>query len=115
MGFTSGGTGGPRFTRDERGEFDEDNVHGFLPSAGSAEGVAAALRGAGWRVRKCSWTEFEAEHTYAELTVMPGDPVIFSGIVVPERVDDLLAAFAGVGLRYVVELSDRGETTTYRS
>jgi hypothetical protein len=72
---------------------------------------------AGWRVRKSSWTEFEVENIYAELELRPTTPVHFSGIVVPERVDDLLAVFTTLGLEYSVELSDwRGDDlAVYRS
>nr|BFD95951.1 hypothetical protein KitaXyl93_73110 [Kitasatospora sp. Xyl93] len=116
MQFTSGGTHGPRF--DEAG-YDlglGNNVYGFLPSAASALDVAQAFHAAGWRVRMSSWTDFEVEHTYAELELFPERPVRFGGVVVPERIDDLLSAFAALGLSFTVELYDQDDNETiYRS
>jgi hypothetical protein len=112
MQFTSGGSDGPRFDAEAHG-LDPDlgnNVGGLLISAESAEHVAQALYGAGWRVRRSSWAEFEVENTYAELELYPSSGVRFRGIVAPERLDDLLSAFAALGLSCRVELDDGPET-----
>jgi hypothetical protein len=113
MRFTSGGTDGPRFVPDG----DMSNVYGLLPSARSARDVAESFYGAGWRVRMSSETEFEVENTYAELDLYPQDPVLFSGIVVPERIETFLSALTALGLRYEVELygTDDAPPTIYRS
>ena len=60
---------------------------------------------------------FEVENTYAELELRPSTPVHFRGIVVPERIDDLLAVFEALGLPFSVELGDwdGGDLATYRS
>ncbi|MFB7617335.1 hypothetical protein [Kitasatospora sp. NPDC056181] len=116
MDFTSGGTVGPRF--DQAG-YDlglGNNVYGFLPSAAGAPDVARAFRGAGWRVRRSGWTEYEVEHTYAQLELRPDTPLRFGGAVVPGRIGDLLSAFSALGLAHVVELYDEdGGETVYRS
>ncbi|HWG26318.1 hypothetical protein [Actinospica sp.] len=121
MPFTSGGTDGPCFDADANGldpHLDlSDNVRGSLPSADSAQHVAEAFHAAGWRVRKSSWTEFEVENTYAQLELRPSRPVHFRGVIVPQRIDDLLAVFAALGLTFIVELDDwnGSDTATYRS
>ncbi|MFI9163391.1 hypothetical protein [Kitasatospora aureofaciens] len=116
MQFTSGGTDGPRFDQDGYDLDLGNNVYGFLPSAVSALDIAQAFYAAGWRVRKSSWTEFEVEHTYAELELFPETPVRFGGVVVPERIDDLLSAFSALGLSYTVELYDQDDNETiYRA
>ncbi|MFD5463081.1 hypothetical protein ACFWIQ_09680 [Kitasatospora sp. NPDC127059] len=116
MQFTSGGTDGPRFDQDGYDLDLGNNVGGFLHSALSAPDVAQAFYAAGWRVRKSSWTEFEVEHAYAELELFPATPVRFRGVVVPERIDELLSAFTTLGLSYTVELEDQdGGETIYRS
>ncbi|MFE2724178.1 hypothetical protein [Kitasatospora sp. NPDC059327] len=116
MQFTSDGTEGPRF--DQNG-YDLDlgnNVYGFLPSAVSALDIAQSFFAAGWRVRRSSWTEFEVQHTCAELELFSEKPVRFGGVVVPERIDDLLSAFTALGLSYTVELYDQdGNETIYRA
>jgi hypothetical protein len=120
MRFTSGGTDGPRFVPDGPRfvpDGDMSNVYGLLPSARSARDVAESFYGAGWRVRMSSETEFEVENTYAELDLYPQDPVLFSGIVVPERIETFLSALTALGLRYEVELygTDDAPPTIYRS
>jgi hypothetical protein len=115
--FTSGGTDGPRFDGDGYDLSLGNNVGGYLPSALDARQVAAACHAAGWRVRKSSWTEYEVEHTFAELEIFPETPVRFRGIVNPDRIDELLAAFATLGLLYVIELdgADGADVVIYRS
>jgi hypothetical protein len=116
MKFTSDGTDGPRFDQDEYGLDLGNNVGGFLPTAVSAPDAARAFYAAGWRVRKSSWTGFEVEHTYAQLELFTETPVRFRGVVVPERLHELLSTFSALGLSYIVELEgpDGGETV-YRS
>ncbi|MFI9329363.1 hypothetical protein ACIGZJ_17685 [Kitasatospora sp. NPDC052868] len=116
MQFTSGGTHGPRFDVDGYDLRLGNNVYGFLPSAVSALRTAQAFHTAGWRVRMSNWTDYEVEHTYAELELCPDTPVRFAGVVVPAQVDDLLSAFAALGLSYTVELYDQDDNVTiYRS
>lgn len=116
MKFTSGGTEGPRFDQNGYGLDLGNNVCGFLLSAVSAPDAAHAFYAAGWRVRKSSWTEFEVEHTYAELELFSETPVRFRGVVVPGRIHELLSALSALGLSYTVELEDQdGDETVYRS
>jgi hypothetical protein len=73
--------------------------------------VAEAFYAAGWRVRKSGWTEFEVGHTYAEIELRASMPVQFRGIIVPARIEDLLAVFAELGLAFNVELGDAKRRT----
>lgn len=116
MKFTSGGTDGPRFDQDGYDLDLGDNVGGFLPTAVSAPDAAHAFYAAGWRVHKSSWTDFEVEHTYAQPELFPETPVRFRGVVVPERLHELLSTFSALGLSCTVEPEDPdGGETVYRS
>jgi hypothetical protein len=102
--ITSGGTPGPRLA-DELAMLDHNNVYGSLPDAPAVRHLAETLVAAGWRARASSWTDFEVEREWVriELQQLP-DEVIFSGVVDPFRVEDLGAAFAGLDLKYSIEL-----------
>ncbi|MGW0803646.1 hypothetical protein [Nonomuraea sp. NPDC002799] len=104
MQFTSGGTEGPRLdTAAAELLHLGDNVYGSLPSVSSARQAAEAFHQAGWRVRRSSETEYEVEHTFAELNLSPLEPVTFAGFVDPGRIDALHAALSALGLPYEVE------------
>ncbi|WP_034272195.1 hypothetical protein [Actinospica robiniae] len=107
MEFTSGGTDGPLFDF-EACDIDGPNAYGSLLAVADALSVAQAFHEAGWRVRKSSWTDFQVQHTFAEIELRGGGegPVGFSGCVAPDRVDDLLAAFAALSPSYNLEIYD---------
>ncbi|MFE9782250.1 hypothetical protein ACFYPA_29400 [Streptomyces sp. NPDC005775] len=78
--------------------------------------MAEMFYSAGWAVRRSSWTEFEVETSFAELELMPFNPVTFSGFVDPDRVAVLLAALKEMGLSFIVEFEDKnGQEHVYRS
>lgn len=56
------------------------NFFASVTSASSVETVANLYRSAGWDVRKCGWTEFEARSGIGEL-VIEGDPILVHGPV----------------------------------
>ncbi|WP_285732436.1 hypothetical protein [Kitasatospora phosalacinea] len=68
--------------------------------------MAEVLLGQGWRVRKQSWTEFEAEHGYARLSVLPLDPVVFTGEIAVTGITELIETFGRSGHCCTVELYD---------
>ncbi|MFG2696513.1 hypothetical protein [Kitasatospora sp. NPDC048407] len=108
MHFTSGGTGGQRLDDAAMAQLDlGNNVRGFLPGAADTQGAAELFFRAGWRVRRSGWTEFGVEREFAELELTPGEPVLFSGYVDPERVAELLAALGETGLSFRLEFEDR--------
>ncbi|GAA2821524.1 hypothetical protein GCM10010441_52390 [Kitasatospora paracochleata] len=102
MKFSSGWTAGPAF--DDQALSVE--IAGSVPSAADAQQVAEILFGGGWRVRKQSWTEFEAEHTYARLSVLPLEPVIFTGEIAITGIIELIETFGRIGHRCTIELYD---------
>jgi hypothetical protein len=105
--FTSGGTGGPRLDATALARADRgNNVWGSLTAAASAQRVAEVFHSAGWSVRRSSWTEFEVENAFAELELLPLDPVAFSGFVDPDRIAVLLAALEETGMPFTVEFED---------
>jgi hypothetical protein len=107
MQFTSGGTEGPRLDTAAAELLDlGNNVYGSFPSATSARQVAEAFYAAGWRVRTSSDTEYEVEHTFAELELLSLEPVTFAGFVDPARIDVLLAALTTLGLAFEVEFEN---------
>ncbi|MFG2907402.1 hypothetical protein ACGF13_20340 [Kitasatospora sp. NPDC048286] len=111
MDFSTPGTDGPRpdaaavARAVARAEL-ADNVWGSLFSAVDAQRAAARFHSAGWRVRRSSRTEFEVESAFAELRLLPLEPVTFSGFVDPDRIDALLAALEAMGLSFDVEFTD---------
>ncbi|MER7674408.1 hypothetical protein ABTY61_38925 [Kitasatospora sp. NPDC096128] len=104
MEFSSGGTAGPEF--DDRALTVD--IAGSVPTAADAQQVAEVLFEQGWRVRKQSWTEFEAEHIYAWLSILPLEPVTFTGEIAPTAITELVAAFHRSGHRCTLELYDPG-------
>ncbi|WBP84836.1 hypothetical protein [Kitasatospora cathayae] len=102
MKFSSGWSAGPRF--DDRALTVD--IAGSVPTAADAQQVAEILFGWGWRVRKQSWTEFEAEHGYARLSVLPLDPVIFTGEIAIAGITELIGVFGRIGHRCTIELYD---------
>lgn len=107
MDFSTSGTDGPApdATAAPRVEL-ADNVWGSLLSAVDAQRAAERFQAAGRRVRRSSWTEFEAESAFAELRLLPLEPVTFSGFVDPARIDALLSALEAMGLSFNVEFTD---------
>ncbi|WP_433688641.1 hypothetical protein ACQP0I_10535 [Micromonospora carbonacea] len=114
MEITSGGTPGPRLA-DHLAVLD-NNVYGRLPAAPRAKVLAEMFVRAGWRARASSWTEYEVEHEWVriELVEVSPDERLFSGVVDPARVDELGAVFAGLGLRYSIELWSDDRTSLPR-
>ncbi|MFJ7906754.1 hypothetical protein [Kitasatospora sp. NPDC096204] len=115
MDFSSAGTDGPRPDAAAAARAAApavapaelaDNVWGSLFSAVDAQRAAERFHCAGWRVRRSSWTEFEVESAFAELRLLPLEPVTFSGFVDPDRIDALLAALEAMGLSFGVEFTD---------
>jgi hypothetical protein len=93
MEITSGGTGGPELDP-VYADMGTDFAGSLLEPARLREFVEA-LHGAGWRVRKCSWTEYEASCAWAELLLIPSGT--FSGVVAPGHRERLLALVAELG------------------
>jgi hypothetical protein len=106
MEITSGGTPGPRLA--DGWAARDNNVYGLLRGGPPAGRLAELLVAAGWRARKSSWTEYEVEREWVRVELRPetAGEVGFAGVVDPSRVDELAAAFAGLGYGYSIELYD---------
>jgi hypothetical protein len=91
---------------DERLAALDDNVYGTLLGAASPADVVTRLRRAGWAARKASWLEFACAVDWCEVLLTPieGDELTLSGVVDPDRLDDLAAALTAVGLTGHLEL-----------
>jgi hypothetical protein len=102
----SGGTrGGP--VRDDTLDQLINNVNGFIPGDHTPDGLARSFLAEGWSARRSAWTEYEVHHTWAEL-VFTGSTseagVVFSGVIYPDRLDELADAFRALGLTCSIEL-----------
>lgn len=117
MNFTSGGTDGPCLDAAAQAQVERgNNIYGSLTATASAQRAAEVFYSVGWRVRRSSWTEFEVETGFAELELIPLNPVTFSGFVDPDRIAVLLAALKEMGLPFTVEFEDNdGQEHVYRS
>jgi hypothetical protein len=61
---------------------------------------------AGWRVRKCSWFEYEASCAWAELLPAPSGNI--SGAVAPGHRERLLALLGELGFECRADPEERG-------
>ena len=106
MEFTSGG--GSRDRLDATLASSDNNVYGLLYSdASNAKTVAESFIELGWSARKASWDEFEVTNEWCSFIVgSSGGQLKLAGVVAPERLDDLGAAFAAAGQTYSLELYD---------
>jgi len=57
---------------------EASNFFAHVTTKTSLDAVADHYRAAGWRVRKCSWTDFEATSEIGEL-VLEGEPILIHG------------------------------------
>ncbi|MGW3788097.1 hypothetical protein ACWD5Z_26195 [Micromonospora chokoriensis] len=114
MEITSGGTPGPRLA--DRLAVLDNNVYGRLHHAPRAQDLAQMFVRAGWRARASSWTEYEVGHEWVRIGLVEASPDVhlFSGIVDPSRLDELAAVFAGLSLRYSIELWSDDQTSLLR-
>ncbi|MEW1688335.1 hypothetical protein ACIQOF_25260 [Streptomyces sp. NPDC091265] len=117
MDFTTSGTGGPGLDAAARAQAGRgNNIWGSLTATAGPPHAAEVFHSAGWAVRRSSWTEFEVESAFAELELMPADPVLFSGFVDPDRLTVLLVALKELGMPFTLEFEDNdGREHLYRS
>lgn len=84
---------------------DRSNFFASVRSGATAERVMRAYERAGWEVRACGWTEWEAASAFAELVVEGADPVLVHGAVagVPESADRAVAPLREAGVPFSAE------------
>ena len=70
--------------------------------------IAKSLAQLGWNTRMCSWTEHELTCDVADLVLMPSDPPLLSGGVVPnaEALKRILSDLRTIGVVGEYELYD---------
>ena len=59
---------------------DRNNMYGVIKGTVSKKKIATIFHELGWSVRKSSWTDFEIESQWAELTIEGDKEVLFIGI-----------------------------------
>jgi len=91
-----------------RGLPDGSNLFATVRASGGAEAVARAYARAGWAVRACGWTEWEARCGFAELVVEAADPVLVHGPVgdVAANAERAVAPLREAGIPFHAECYD---------
>ncbi|MGQ4382859.1 hypothetical protein [Streptomyces sp. SAS_270] len=93
----------------------DNNVCGVLRGCQDASAVAQHFVRAGWSSRSSSWHGYEVETSWCQLEVDPieGPDVLLSGVVNPQRFDELGGVLDRFGFRYSLELYE-GDNTLVR-
>jgi hypothetical protein len=87
---------------------DESNLFGSLETSLTRERLATLFASFGWKVRKCSWTDYEVCSDIAELVIEGENPILIHGPVAdllanhPRIIDPLSHA----GVSYSLECYD---------
>ena len=81
---------------------DRPNFFSKIDTQLSCKQIAELYRAAGWRVRKCSWTDYEINNDWGELVVMSDSPVLLNGNVadIPARAEEVLAPLRGAAIKF---------------
>jgi len=74
------------------------------------EEIARLFASPVWRVRKCSWTDYEAISDFAELVIEASNPVLVHGLVADPTVnaDRVVEPLVAAGLYGSFEVYDDG-------
>ncbi|HYW09908.1 MAG TPA: hypothetical protein VE913_23285 [Longimicrobium sp.] len=78
------------------------NFYSMLRTTLSREQVAGLYGALGWKVRRCSWTDFEVRSPWAELVIAAESPILLHGAVddVVARADELVAPLRQAGVAF---------------
>jgi|SRR6516225_3381180 hypothetical protein len=82
---------------------DTADFYSSLQTALSREHVAGLYGALGWRVRKCSWTDYEVLGPWAELVIEAEGPILMHGTVVLARAEEVLAPLREAGISFAAE------------
>jgi hypothetical protein len=84
---------------------DYSNFYSGLYTVLSREQVASLYGALGWRVRRCSWTDYEVFGPWAELVIEAESPILMHGVVadVLDRAQELLAPLRQAGISFTAE------------
>lgn len=81
------------------------NFFSSLQTSLSKKQVARLYEALGWRVRKCSWVDYEVVSDWAELVIEAGSPILMHGLVadLPDRVEELVSPLRTAGISFTAE------------
>lgn len=84
---------------------EKPNFFSMIGAGFDRQQIAELYREAGWRVRKCSWTDYEIESDWAELILEGESPVLLHGSVsdLPSRAEELLAPLRINGVAFATD------------
>ena len=84
---------------------DSSNFFSSLHTSLSKKQVARLYEALGWRVRKCSWVDYEVVSDWAELVIEAGFPILVHGLVadLPARVEELVTPLRTAGISFAAE------------
>ncbi|HEX5442317.1 MAG TPA: hypothetical protein VFW87_00750, partial [Pirellulales bacterium] len=81
------------------------NLFSSLHTSLSKKQVARLYEALGWRVRKCSWMDYEVVTDWAELVIESESPILMHGLVadLPARAEELVAPLRSAGVSFTAE------------
>jgi hypothetical protein len=84
---------------------DGSNFFSALDTTLSREQVAGLYGALGWRVRKCSWVDYEVISDWARLVIEADGPILMHGPVadLPARAEELVAPLRAAGVSFTAE------------
>jgi hypothetical protein len=84
---------------------DFPNFFSSLHAALSPAQAAGLYEALGWRVRKCSWTDYEVFGPWAEFVIEAESPNLMHGLVadILDHADELLAPLRRVSISFTAE------------
>jgi hypothetical protein len=87
---------------------DKPNFFSTIGAGFDRPQIADLYRKAGWRVRKCGWTDFKLESDWAEIILEGESPVLLHGSVsdLPSRAEELLAPLTANGVTFATDSLD---------
>ena len=90
---------------------DRTNFYSSVQTGMQPEEIARLFAPPVWRVRKCSWTDFEAVSDFAEVVIESSNPVLVHGPVAEVTVNSLrvVEPLAAAGLSGTFECYDESD------
>ena len=84
---------------------DGSNFYSVLNTALSKAQVATLYSVLGWKIRKCTWVDYEIESDWAALVIEADSPILMHGNVTDPlaRVDELVAPLRAANIAFTAE------------
>lgn len=84
---------------------DGSNFFSALDTLLTPAEVAGLYGALGWRVRKCSWVDYEVISDWAELVIDDTAPILMHGPVadLPARAEELVTPLRAAGVSFTAE------------